>query len=247
MHILKGIVHKQEHQIQLLKDHNEVMQFNSLKNNLFITGIEEMEDETDEKTAEVVTDFFAQTMRISKPIIVLHATCKGKSTPRGIKVTLKNGKDKSVIFSHGKNLKDVRNSKDQAYFVNNMLPARIQEDKHRQNLTMKLNSKLPDGSKRNMKCNRDRFQVDDKDFYPAVMTPKVTEVLTPNDLECVKNITVTSGEMQYKGKCRFIGYSAKVATTRDVKAAYTKVKRLNPSALHVSCAYRIPGSNVAQL
>ena len=58
---------------------------------------------------------------------------------------------------------------------------------------------------------------------------------------------VAKGEVKRSGNCRFIGYCMTVSNLADVRATYTKVKRLHPSALHISCAFRLPGIDHSQL
>ena len=73
------------------------------------------------------------------------------------------------------------------------------------------------------------------------------QIVEPNDTAKVSEIHVSHGEVQRKGGCKFTGYSAEVRNLSDVQAAYIKVCRLNPSALHISCAFRIPGTDTAHL
>ena len=51
----------------------------------------------------------------------------GQAKPKAILVKLKNGKDKSDIFKHAKNLKEVRNSKDGEIYINSQLPPQLQD------------------------------------------------------------------------------------------------------------------------
>ena len=52
---------------------------------------------------------------------------------------------------------------------------------------------------------------------------------------------MSKGDEQRKDNCKFVGYSAEFHDVADVCAAYVKIARLHPEALHIACAYRLPG------
>ena len=94
-----------------------------------ISGLDEDDPEMQTSTAEMVTDFFTQTMKVEDPIGVDSATRLGKKRdkPRAVLVKLKNPNDKAKIFKCAKNLKEACNSTDGRYFVNNHLTPQMQE------------------------------------------------------------------------------------------------------------------------
>ena len=246
VHILKSIVQKQEQQLSLARSSNESVHMQTLRNRLFVTGIEKVEEENDDTTAELATNFLSQTMRVGKPIAIISAVRKGNRAPRGIDITLKYAKDRNEILKHGKNLKDVRNGRNKPYHVNSQMPLSMQEQRRKHSKIIQMNSKLPDGAKRTITKKRDVLYIDNKVYTPAVTVPSVLETVSPHDKKRVQEIVVSPGEIQRKGGCRFLGYSAEVKDIRDVKAAYVKVKRMNPSALHVGLGYRLPGLDVSK-
>ena len=77
--------------------------------------------------------------------------------------------------------------------------------------------------------------------------PSVSELIYPIDICHVERIKETRGDDQRQGRCVFVGYSVEVQDVADVRAAYSKITRLHPNALHVVCAYRIPGVNFIAL
>ena len=69
----------------------------------------------------------------------------------------------------------------------------------------------------------------------------------PLDSSHVARVQAHREEVQNKGKCHFVGYAVKAETIADVRAAYTKIKRENPNALHIACGYRLPGVDFVAL
>ena len=89
--------------------------------------------------------------------------------------------------------------------------------------------------------------IDNQPFKPAVQAPGCTALVYPIDELHVARMKVHKGEDKYKGMCRFVGYSVEVKDVADVRTAYTKVAWLHPNALHVVCAYRLPGLDFVNL
>ena len=118
----KGFLQKQEQTTGLIKKGNTAVHFQNMRDNLYLTGMDEEDNEEEGTATELVTDFFSQTMKIAKPIGLANCKRVGNSKPCSIFIKLKNGKDKATIFNHAKNLKDARNSNDQSYSLNNQLP-----------------------------------------------------------------------------------------------------------------------------
>ena len=220
-----------------------------LRNNLIISGLDadDADAETETTTAEMVTDFFTQTMKIGTPIPLDSATRIGKSEPRTVLVRLTDAKDKGSIFKHAKNLKDVKNNKDQAYYVNNQLTPRLQEEQRWFRQLRRMNANLTGTRKREMNLKNGKLYVDSVEYKPSIHPPPIGEAVFPLDLAHVNKMQLIKGDVQNKGRCHFVGYAVKTETLADVRAAYTRVKRDNPNALHIACGYRLPGVDFVSL
>ena len=245
--VLHGLVCKQE-QIQEIK-RNDVEQerMREMSNNLLITGLDEDDEEMSTATAQLVTDFFSQTMKITKPITICSAVCIGKSNSRNVLVKLYKVKDKSDIFEKVSNLKDVRNSNDGKYYMNNHLTSVLQDQQRKYRQMIRYNALLTGTAKRHLQLKKGELLVDGHPYRPAVVAPQAGEVVYPLDQKHVDRMKLIKGDVQKRGKCTFIGYAVEVANVADVRASYTKVKRLHPNALHVACAYRLPGIDYVTL
>ena len=91
------------------------------------------------------------------------------------------------------------------------------------------------------------LRVDDRLYVPPVHAPNVSEAVYPLDIQHVNRINLCKGDTQVKGRCHFVGYATFAHSVADVCAAYTKVKRENPNALHIACAFQLPGSDFVSL
>ena len=125
--LLTGIVTKQAQQFSHLQDYNEELETKAMCNNIVISLLDELEEETPESLVQMITDFFSQTMQIRKKVAILQAVRTGSGNPCPVRVTLARVRDKGLIFKNVKYLKDARNLEDDKYFVNDHLPIGKQE------------------------------------------------------------------------------------------------------------------------
>ena len=178
--ILHGVVQKQDQRLMISRMEKENDAVKSMSNNLVISGLDEVAEETEAKTAELVTDFFSQTMKISSKIPLNSAQRIGKSTPRTILVKLQDGSNKGEIFKHAKNLKEVKNNSDGAIFVNNQLPQSVQEIKMQYRKWIRHNHGLTDTNKRNMEMKKGELYVDNQPYDPPVKPPECIRAYLSN-------------------------------------------------------------------
>ena len=242
--ILQGVVQKQSQTSSLIKQRSDANYYQEIKDELFISGLDEDNEESETETAQMVTNFFSQTMKITQAIIVNKATRIGKANPRTVLVKLKNSNDKKHIFQNAKELRDARNSTDGKYYVNNHLTQEASERNRKFRILMKLNDAQVGGTKLDMKIKSGELMVNGRPFNFPPIVPDIHETVFPLDKKHVDKIKLDKGAIQKRGNCRFIGYSAEIKNLGDVRAAYTKVCRLNANALHVMCAFRLPGADV---
>ena len=87
--------------------------------------------------------------------------------------------------------------------------------------------------------------MDNKQYKKAVQHPKITDIVLPTSELKIQSLYQTEGETIYNGSCKFVATSQEISSYDDVRCGYIKVRRRHPHALHVSCAYTLPGSDVA--
>ena len=224
------------------------MKSNELYNNLLISGLDEVENnESETTTAELVTDFFSQVMQISDTIELDSAKRIGRNKPKTVLVKLKDAKSKGIIFKSVGHLKDCRNNNDEKYYINNQLTPADQEKERKYRQMIRYNNNLAGVGKCDMEMRKGELYIDNQLYRQAVVAPSVQETMTPLDPVHIKRVKLYKGNVQRKGGCSFIGYCAPMISVADVREAYTKVTRLNSSATHICCAYRIPGLDFVNL
>ena len=263
MSYLEGIVEKQNQEILLLKQANEEQIARGMKSMIYIHNIVEEEDEKDADTMRIVKDFFRNEMGISNDINVSKATREGPSKkkdkgdegtgtdftnnysppPRSILLNLANIGDKGTIYNHVGNLKGKKNKFNKAYVVSDKLPAGQQENKRFQNDVVKRIKSIP-GEKPNHKFKKGKLYVNGKLYKPSVTPPKVNEIVSPDNQDDINAVILQHGEtIAYEG-CTFTAFSQEVRSIQDVQKGYVRMKQMYPEALHISNAYRLPGTDI---
>ena len=240
--ILKNVVAKQALQIKLLKQLNEDKEVQNMRNEILIQGLDEVEEEDSETLAQIITDFFTQSMKIRKPIHFSGAKQTGNQDPRLIQLTLNNVRNKGVLFKHVKNLKGLKNNKDEGYYINECLPLAKQEYQRKRRNIIREDTNLSSDLQADFTWKKGDLFINNKLYTDPVNPPSVQSTVEKMD-ETSNNIIITKGELQKNEGCRFIGYSAEVSTLSDVDKAYTIVTKKHADALHVMCAYMLPGTD----
>ena len=243
--LLRDIAEKQAMMLEHLQDRNDERDQKLNRCTMFITGIEEPEEsEEGENVINSVQTFFSQIMLITKKITIKSATRTGNGSPRSIKLELSSMKDKGVIYTHSKNLKGLVNNQNKGYYLNDHLPAAMQEVQRTYRDIIKRNKALPDGEQANMAIKKGRLFINNNLYKPAVTPPSVAAIISPDDLQGINKVKLVEGEPQYNGGCKFVGMSQEVSSIQDIRKGYIKARRMHPKALHVACGYRLPGHDV---
>ena len=257
---LEGTVEKQAQEVKLLREANDDQKTRSMKHMLYLHNIDEETDEKDKDTRDLVVKFFQEKMGIAKDILMTKVQREGSIkkvssesedgesvrnvSPRSILITLESLSDKGLIYNHVQNLKGKKNSKNKAYIVSDKLPAGPQEKKRYQNEVVKRLKAMPGGNKPNHKFKKGQLYIDGKKFYPAIDSPKVQDIVQPEDQDMINVVQLCQGDrIVYEG-CTFTAYSQEVRSIDDICRGYIRVRQIHLDALHVSNAYKLPGTDV---
>ena len=242
--VISGIMERQSMMIEHLQQRNENKDSSSLRNNLIIQGWETGKDDNDQDIKAIVTDFFSQTMKISRNIAIRSAM-KLHSNQAANQVILVNVKDKGAIFKNVKNIVDVKNSKDESYYINDQLTYERQEEQRRFRAIKKANKELNSEDRSTITFKKGQLFIDGRKYTKNITFPKESEVINPESAEKIEKLYVTRGEDIANGRCVFSAISQKVRNFDDIRCGYIKARREFPNSLHIVCAFNLPGSHVS--
>ena len=245
---LEGIVEKQAQELALLRDFNDKTIARGMKAQIYFHNIDECEEkdkkESNADTLTVLTNFCTNVLKVDKPVQFSKAVRDGSATPRSILATLTNPSDKATIYNCTSNLKGKVNAAKQPYVVSDKLPAGQQEQKRIQREITKRVGKIADGDKPTVSYKKGKLYLDKSPYVPTISVPKVSEIISPPNPEAIHAVQLKQGDTFKFEQCKFTGFSQEIKDTDDVKRGYIRMKQLHPKALHISMAYRLPGSDV---
>ena len=150
---------------------------------------------------------------------------------------------KERIFENIKNIKDKTNDKGEKFYINKQLPElwieknRLAREKMKQ--IKEQIAHLPVNERPKLEI-KDKTVLQDgvpiKEHLPCVKTQE----MFPEDREIAKmdKINLIPANPRSEKGSEFLAYAAKVDNIVEVRRAYIKLKRLYPSADHISAAYK---------
>ena len=243
--ILTSIVQRQAMMIKHLQEVNEESERKKLKNNIIIQSLEVGSNDSEQDIKDLVNNFFSQTMKIRKNIAirsVMQLQRTGHAQPSAIQVTLNNIRDKGLIFKNIKKIIDVKNNNDDNYYVNDQLTFEKQEEQRRFRAIKKANSELTPTDRASISFKRGELYINNEKYMKKIKFPKVCDTIYPESEEKINKLYMTEGEYVTNEGCRFVTISLEISTWDDIRCGYIKARRSHPKALHVVCAFSLPGS-----
>ena len=242
--IMTNIIIKQEEELTYVRNQLDEARRRDIRNNIIIAGVVEEVDETKDVCQEKVKSFFKDSMEITETIDIEAVKRLGpkKSKNRAILVRLKEVSDKSIIFSHVRNLKGKTNARKKLFYVNDDLDPEQAEEKRKYRELIKENKQLPDDKKiDSIKFVRNRIQVDQVIIKPKVFPPTATDVLrlTDEEREEIKTIKLVGAGEHSESGSDYAVFVQKVRNVEEVQKGLFKTRIRFGDATHVSCGYRL--------
>ena len=245
--VLRGIVQCQHGQIKALNDKVAYLTKKSMENNLIITGLEGDLGKKENCTKNVI-QFFKEKVKIEveeSEILVAHRS--GKSTPTStrnmiVRCTILL---KEKILQNAKNLKDIKNSMDQPYWINKQLQDVMVE----QGLQIREKIKSVKDQESSLPYKeRSKIEVKDGMVHINGEISKTNHLLPiqPLDLFLTRPekqkwnlLKMLMSDVKSERGSNFIAMVVKVSQFADVKRAYRKARSLYPAANHLVAAYKL--------
>ena len=239
---LINAVSKQNVIIGEMQNKMERGEFRSMKQNLIINGIVEEENES---CSEKVRTFLKDEIKVEGDILikVAHRLGEGNGN-RPMVVRFKNQNDKSKIYSNVSNLSKKVNTHEEPFYINDQLPARMNEKRIWEREIFRRNKKSVI-SQLQMSFSKGNLIINGEVYRPNVAVPDCEKILkaTTDDMKRWKQQKYISGKEISKGNCRFIGYTRATNSFEEINDAYCHMKILHGAARHIVSVYRLAGDH----
>ena len=169
----------------------------------------------------------------------------GSHDPKPIVIIFNTSEDKKAVFQQKHRLKSYRNKNGDGYFINDYLPAKINEKKRREREIIKtVKSEDVQDDTNKIEYTKAGLKVGPTVYTKKVRPPHHLDLLKlkSGDMDEIQKIMVKKGTPIQKEGNTFIPYCADARDTQAVNNAYLKIRLANARARHIVCAYNIPGS-----
>ena len=249
---LKGFIQVHDKAITSNKGKIIDLTTHSMANNVIISGIPESNEEK-ENCKAIILEFLEQKLQLAVPLNQVEvAHCMGKKSPQAKyshSIIARCSIDlKECIFKATHLLKDVKNCHGDYYQVRTQLPEPLlskkieREDKLR--AIRKANAQIPEEEKH----RRVAAHIQDKTLYikkvpqwQHIFPPTIQEVLSlsQQEREALDKINMVHTMVTTEKHSHFRGHAVRVNSSKDVKAAYQKLRLLYPDSDHIMMAYTV--------
>ena len=247
--ILKGIVQVQDRKITAMSSEITDLRARSMSKDVVITGI--TGDESDENCKENAKSFITGQLKMEitqedvRKVHRLGRKIPGKK-PRSMVVQCSD-KLRSNIFAYTKNLKGVKNSLKDYYYVDPQLPEQRAAEREEINYEIKKVKKHNEG-KSDADCQKyevrdQRLVVDGVTRHKKFLPPSVSDILNmqPKQIDDVMQVKFSESSIMEERGSAFYGYAASLSSDQMVSRAYAKLKLWHLEADHITMAMEYQG------
>lgn len=246
--ILSNVVIRMEEQAKIASQKLLDLQTRSMRKNLIISGLEESRDETPDQLLETVRQFIAEKLKVQEDVQLKTAhrlNYQDGSECKPVVFKLKDVNQKSLLLSHGPNLRGMTNNKGKHFYLNEQLPDRYAEDRRYAQHWIKQNKSKPVNDQMQMKIYKNKLRINNEPYQKKVSPPSAAEILRldPAEIQATNKAPTVFGDTDLIQGSEFISYAAKVKTIEEVRVAYRKLRVRYPDASHIVSAFRLNPPN----
>ena len=239
--ILTGTVSHLSQVIEDMGDKIEKIELNNMKRSAVLSGYDgsRKKDVCIRQVEELISQEIGVEAEIEDVFFL------NKDNPSPVVIMFSSLITKMDVMANSKNLKGLVNEEGKPFFISHYLPVQINERKRRENAIMKENENAEEEAKLEMTKVNGRLHINNVQYQKKLTVPTVSQILSlsKGDFNTVMTTSLKKGQAIKEKKNTFTGYTMAASCVDDVKKAYFKIKMLQASARHITCAYRVLGVN----
>ena len=237
--LLTGVVQRMSSEMSELANRVMKLERANMRGNVVLTGLE-----TKGTRRQCITDveqFFQQELGVSCAVNDV-STMTTSTTPMAI-ISLADPQDKFRLLANAKKLKGLVNEDGKGFFLNEHLPAALNEERMRLRDIVMANNAQEERNQLEMSIKSGKLTIENKTYKKKVNPPSVEDILSLKDREMSMALAIklTTGKPEVVDGNSFTRFTKAVNTYEEIRLAYYKMKLSYPEARHIICAYSIPG------
>ena len=165
----------------------------------------------------------------------------GVQEPRLTVVFLQTGQQKRDVLRFKSNLKGLKNWNQKPMYINDYIPAAIQEKRKRDADIFSINENLQQPV--DVKFVKGRLTVAGSPYVQKITPPSPKDLvdISPERIEKILQTPIQEGGIITQERSIFTGYTAAVDSYSEVRDLYIKLKLMHPGVRHIVCAFWIRG------
>ena len=168
----------------------------------------------------------------------------GNRDPKPVIIIFNTAEDKRIVFQRKSVLGGIRNEDGGKFYLNDYLPAKINEKKQREWEIIKSAKAEPKQDESNkIEYVKGTLKIGPTPYKKKILPPSHMDLLKYKsaELDQIADIQVKKGSPVTKDGNTFIPYLVDAQDTQCISGAYTKLRLAHARAKHIVCAYSIPG------
>ena len=165
----------------------------------------------------------------------------GAQEPRMTVIFLQTQQQKRDVMRFKSYLKNVKNKDNRPLYINEYVPAGVQERRRHDRDIFDINESLQNPQA--VEYKKGKLTIQGQTYQPKVQPPTPAQLVdvNPKDLDRVLKLPLDHGGTITQDKSIFDSYIASVDSHQEIRELYMKIKWMEPAARHIVCAYWIRG------
>ena len=232
---LTNVVERMSIEMADIQQRLENVELNTSKNAVSLTGYYMSGPKKD--GFFTLEDFFQQSIGVTVTIDDFYRI--GSTEPKTTIIYLATSQQKRDVLRFKSYLKDVKNRENRPMYLNDYIPAAVQEKRRREGDIFRINETLPDPV--TVEYKKGKLTVAGQIYKQKVYPPSPAQIvdLSPERVDQILKMPLEQGGSVTQDLSVFSAYTTSVGTLQQVQDLYIKMKLIEPSARHIVCAYWI--------
>ena len=235
---LTNIVDNMAQEITELRHRLENVELNGCRNAVTLTGLYLNSNKKNDQILEIES-FMDENVGVHVNVEDFYRV--GVQEPKMTVIYFQTSQQKRDVLHFKSYLKGLKNRDGKPLFINEYVPAAIQERRKRDRDIFDINNSLETPVE--VKYHKGWLTIRGEGYEQKIKPPTPREIVNidSRDLKRILEMKIAHGGTVTQDGSVFDSYTACVDNYQDIRDLYLKVKLMNPQARHIVCAYWIKG------
>ena len=237
--VMSGVVQNLTQRLSDNEHKIKQIEWNTMKRSIILTGF--YANRSKALAIEQVKCFLSEELDVEVDIIDLFTL--GGPLPKPIVITFMSFNQKLQVMKKKKLLAALENEDGQPFFINDYMPARMNERKRREKDILRDNYRADRADQLDMEVKAGILSIEGNPYEKQIKEPNHSDLLdmSPEDIDELLSINIDKIEEMEVQDSTFIGFAVCASSLQEVQRAYHKVRLIHAGARHVVCAYSLQG------